>query len=360
MSVRKRTWKSPTGSRRRHGSSTTSTSTATATSRRSPRSATPTPITPSSAPPSAPACIPPTARASPSPRPPSLARELRSRRAGAHDDHRLPAACRAAHRARARRAEALAAHRAPGARLRGSAAPGRALPGHGAQGPPLARRASSPTRRSAASWRRTSSTRCASGAAARTGAPSGNGKLKIGDRHPDARRDARHRRTRHLDGRWRPLLLTAIFTGLRASELRGLRWSDVDLKRGELHVRQRADRYGEIGRPKSEAGERTVPLPPMVVTALREHRSPVRRRAGSRLPQQPRRHRAPQHHRRARLSSGADRGRRGRSATARRNTRACTRCATSTPRGASTGASTAGSNCRSRWCRRGSAMPRSR
>ena len=71
--------------------------------------------------------------------------------------------------------------------------------------------------------------------------------------------------------RWRPLLLTAIFAGLRASELRGLRWSDVDLRGGELHVRQRADRYGTIGRPKSAAGKRTVPLPPMLVSALREH-----------------------------------------------------------------------------------------
>jgi integrase len=62
-------------------------------------------------------------------------------------------------------------------------------------------------------------------------------------------------------GRWRPLLMTAIFTGLRASELRGLRWPDVDLKRGELHVRQRADCFNAIGRPKSEAGERIVPLP---------------------------------------------------------------------------------------------------
>jgi integrase len=73
-------------------------------------------------------------------------------------------------------------------------------------------------------------------------------------------------------GRYRPLLLTAIFTGLRASELRGLRWEDVDLKRGEIHVRQRADRFGTIGRPKSHAGERTIPLPPVVVTVLREHR----------------------------------------------------------------------------------------
>jgi len=73
----------------------------------------------------------------------------------------------------------------------------------------------------------------------------------------------------HLD-RWRALLLTAIFTGLRASELRGLRWSDIDLKRGELHVRQRADYYNTIGPTKSEAGERTIPLAPMLINTLRE------------------------------------------------------------------------------------------
>jgi integrase len=73
-----------------------------------------------------------------------------------------------------------------------------------------------------------------------------------------------------LSGRWRPMILTAAFAGLRASELRGLRWADVDLKRGELHIRQRADRFHQIGRPKSEAGERMIPLPPMVVNSLRE------------------------------------------------------------------------------------------
>ena len=71
-------------------------------------------------------------------------------------------------------------------------------------------------------------------------------------------------------GKSRPLLLTAIFAGLRSSELRGLRWSDVDLKKGELNVRQRADRYGVIGNPKSKAGHRAVPLPSQVVHALRE------------------------------------------------------------------------------------------
>ena len=68
----------------------------------------------------------------------------------------------------------------------------------------------------------------------------------------------------------RPMLLTAVFTGLRSSELRGVRWSDIDLKKGELHVAQRADRYGVIGNPKSEARHRTIPLGPLVLNALRE------------------------------------------------------------------------------------------
>ena len=68
------------------------------------------------------------------------------------------------------------------------------------------------------------------------------------------------------------MLLTAIFTGLRASELRGLQWKNVDLKGAKLYVRERADRYLNMGEPKSEAGERAVPLPPMVVNALRGHK----------------------------------------------------------------------------------------
>ena len=70
--------------------------------------------------------------------------------------------------------------------------------------------------------------------------------------------------------RWRPLVVTAIFTGLRASELRGLTWDDVDLERAVLRVRQRADRWNAIGSPKSDSGKREVPLAPMVVNTLRE------------------------------------------------------------------------------------------
>lgn len=71
-------------------------------------------------------------------------------------------------------------------------------------------------------------------------------------------------------GRMKVLLMTAVFTGLRASELRGLRWQSIDLKKGVLEVSQRADRYNEIGEPKSKAGERVIPIPPPLLSVLKE------------------------------------------------------------------------------------------
>jgi len=50
----------------------------------------------------------------------------------------------------------------------------------------------------------------------------------------------------------------------------GCVWVDVDIDRRDLHVRQRADRYKAIGPPKSESGERTVPMLPLVANALKE------------------------------------------------------------------------------------------
>ncbi len=71
-------------------------------------------------------------------------------------------------------------------------------------------------------------------------------------------------------GRWRPLLITAIFTGLRASELRGLTWDNVNLQEGMIYVRQRADRYNTMGSPKSKAGRRDIPIGNFVVNTLKE------------------------------------------------------------------------------------------
>jgi integrase len=68
----------------------------------------------------------------------------------------------------------------------------------------------------------------------------------------------------------RAFFATAALTGLRASELRGLRWQDVDLAKATITVQQRADAWGEIDQPKSEAGHRTIPVPSLVVNALKE------------------------------------------------------------------------------------------
>ena len=68
---------------------------------------------------------------------------------------------------------------------------------------------------------------------------------------------------------FKPHLIVSALTGLRASELRGLRWRDVDFEKGFIHVRQRADAYNQMGEPKSRAGYRDIPAGPMVLNALR-------------------------------------------------------------------------------------------
>lgn len=69
-----------------------------------------------------------------------------------------------------------------------------------------------------------------------------------------------------------PLILLAISAGLRSSELRGLRWPDLDLKAQTLTVRQRADQRGILGKCKSKAAYRTIPIAAAVVTALKAWR----------------------------------------------------------------------------------------
>jgi integrase len=81
-------------------------------------------------------------------------------------------------------------------------------------------------------------------------------------------------------GHWRPFFLVAARCGLRSSELRGLRWEDIDFKRSLLHVCQRADDYNSIGPTKSETSNRAIPIPPSTLAALREWKLACPRRAG--------------------------------------------------------------------------------
>jgi integrase len=73
------------------------------------------------------------------------------------------------------------------------------------------------------------------------------------------------------DGKARALLMVLAFAGPRASEARGLRWTDVTLRKdgGTLAIEQRADRFGKIGAPKSESGQRSIPVGPLVANTLR-------------------------------------------------------------------------------------------
>jgi integrase len=79
--------------------------------------------------------------------------------------------------------------------------------------------------------------------------------------------------------------LLAATTGMRRSELLGLRWEDVDLDRGRLSVTQVLTCYGSKSNmrftaPKTSSSRRQVALDPATVQALRQHRLQVFSRSG--------------------------------------------------------------------------------
>lgn len=65
--------------------------------------------------------------------------------------------------------------------------------------------------------------------------------------------------------------VAAHFTGMRASEQRGLQWSKVALSGPNpcIVIDERADETGKIGSCKSDSSYRTIPLGPSVVAVLR-------------------------------------------------------------------------------------------
>ncbi|TWJ09800.1 tyrosine-type recombinase/integrase [Altererythrobacter ishigakiensis] len=60
--------------------------------------------------------------------------------------------------------------------------------------------------------------------------------------------------------RHQPLIMTALLTGMRMSELRGLAWSAVNFERSVISVTQRADCYCKMGNTKSKSGRREIPV----------------------------------------------------------------------------------------------------
>ena len=80
---------------------------------------------------------------------------------------------------------------------------------------------------------------------------------------------------------WRLHLTFLLLTNLRVSELRGLRWQDVDLERGRYQVvRQRYNLDGvEVlrTRTKTGSGRRDGALPGPLVALLAEHKEALRR-----------------------------------------------------------------------------------
>src|SRR5438093_6814103 len=86
--------------------------------------------------------------------------------------------------------------------------------------------------------------------------------------------------------RYRPLLATGAYTGMRLSEVLALSWDDVDFATGVIRVRHQLAR-GHRGvpphriPPKTRTSVREIPLLPQLAGVLREHKHGSRFTAGS-------------------------------------------------------------------------------
>ena len=78
------------------------------------------------------------------------------------------------------------------------------------------------------------------------------------------------------DSEYYPAIFTALWTGMRRSELLGLRWRDLDLILGSISVSQVTHRLPGARTvyedPKSSAGKRYISMPPSLTITLSEHR----------------------------------------------------------------------------------------
>lgn len=77
--------------------------------------------------------------------------------------------------------------------------------------------------------------------------------------------------------KWRAAFLTLLGTGLRVGELLSLEWDNVDLENGILYVNSTLSRTKTQGLmvndPKTETSRAAVPLPEVVLNALKRHKA---------------------------------------------------------------------------------------
>jgi integrase len=105
-------------------------------------------------------------------------------------------------------------------------------------------------------------------------------RLERGERPSVGRREQRilsGAEIQHLldaaDARYRPILATAAFTGLRLAELLGLVWAEVDFDEGFVRLRYQLERGSNLRvEPKTPQAVRDVVLMPSLGNLLREHR----------------------------------------------------------------------------------------
>lgn len=76
-------------------------------------------------------------------------------------------------------------------------------------------------------------------------------------------------------------VLLSLHTGMRIGEVCALRWEDVDLRRGEIHIRQtlsvkeRPDTFGSVahlGTPKTTNSIRDIPMTPPLLEVMRTYK----------------------------------------------------------------------------------------
>lgn len=101
----------------------------------------------------------------------------------------------------------------------------------------------------------------------------GAGSERTPERVPPTLLEA-HALAEAIQPRWRMLVLLATWSGLRWGELVALRRGSVDLTHGRLTVTDQLveTAHGvQLGPPKTDAGPRTVHIPPHVLPELTEH-----------------------------------------------------------------------------------------